>query len=321
MNIIFQNLFHSKAKLKEFVVLGSVSILLFSPLAHPSPEDGSPLAWGSAANRETCPDEASYAWIEHAQGFDCIRYFVGAEISQAAVVIVMLSGDRDRLLRRPPEEIRNNTRRTREAIATKLSEQSGVPVVLVSRPGIYGSSGDHRQRRQAREFLALDGALSSLRLRYEVGQFALLGHSGGATAAAAILTLGRDDILCAVLTSGAYDLAERTRRRALEAGRHWTENLDTTGLDQPFDPLHYVEHIVPDPRRRIYVLGNPQDKITPFDLQKKFAAAVAAAGHYVELRIAPARAPTFHDLLDDTGLKTVSECIATDKKDAASKAR
>lgn len=267
-----------------------------------------PLPWNSVADRQNCPDAASYLWVSHAEGLDCVRYFVGRDLKEAPVVIAIFSGDRDRAMRRSPEEIRNNTRPSQESIATKLSKQAGLPVVIVARPGTYGSSGDHRKRRQAREFLALEGALSALKLRYGIGQFVLLGHSGGATAAAAMLTLGRTDIRCAVLTSGAFDLLERARRRSLAAGKSSSVNRDTTGFVTPYDPLYEVEKIVSDQSRKLYVLGNQRDSVTPFDLQKKFVEAVAGAGHHAELLEVEARGPQFHDLLGGIGMKTAVDC-------------
>lgn len=271
-----------------------------------------PLPWGAAAEQEHCPDNSSFAWVIHAEGGDCIRYFAAGNLTEAPIVIAMFSGDRDGFLKLMPEEIPNNTRRSREATAARLSRQSGVPAVLVSRPGIYGSSGNHRERRRTRELIALDAALSLLKQRYRIGHFALLGHSGGATAAAGILTLGRDDILCAVLTSGAYDLAERARRRTAPGG-NWAEQGDPAGVARQFDPLHHIDGIAFSPSRKIYILGNPADEVTPFDLQRRFADAVEQAGHQVELREAPAAAPRFHNLLGGAGLEAVRECIRETK--------
>lgn len=278
-------------------------------IALEEPDHALPLPWGAVAERERCPDASSFAWVTHPEGNDCIRYFAAGDLAKAPIAVAIFSGDRDRLLKYRPDEIPSNTRHSREAIAARLSRQAGVPVVLVSRPGIYGSSGNHRKRRQAREYRALDAALSVLKQRYGISQFALLGHSGGATAAAGILTLGRDDILCAVLTSGAFDLAERARRRATATGRQQAENRDTTGFDDPFDPLRHIEEIAFSPWRRIHVLGNTADQVTPFDLQQKFADAVKKAGHHIELRDVPASPPKFHDLLGGIGLKTIRECI------------
>lgn len=294
-------------KLKKIIFSLFVGLLVFKSQVAVS-KNTAPLLWSSAPDRAICPDSESYVWVAHTEGFDCVRYFSGDDLHNASIVIVAFSGDRDNLLKLPPEDIRNNTRQSRQAIAAKLSAQVGVPLVLVARPGTYGSSGDHRQRRQAREFLALDAALTKIRQRYAIDKFVLLGHSGGATAAAAMLTLGRADIRCVVLTSGAFDLLERSRRRAVAEGRTVIPDLDTTGLATPFDPLYKIAAIIPDPSRKIMMLGNAKDKVTPYDLQIKFANALASAGHNVELHDVPARAPGFHDLLDEIGLKTAANC-------------
>ncbi len=270
------------------------------------------LDWSGVAKRQDCPDEPSYLWIKNSQGVDCIRYFSGGNLQHAPVVIVMFSGDRDSLLKRAPEDIQSNTRQLRESIATRLTKILQVPVVLMARPGTYGSSGDHRKRRQPREFLALNAALSALKERYNIKKFVLLGHSGGSTAAAAILTMGRTDIKCAVLASGAFDLLERSRRLAIAAGREPSPLLDATGLPSPYDPLYHIDGIVPDSHRKIYILGNPKDKVTPFDLQVKFFNAVNTAGHKIELREVETKPPKFHNLSDSSRLKIARTCAKGD---------
>lgn len=267
------------------------------------------LPWGVQENRDDCPDAPTFLWVQEAQGSDCIRYFSSGDLDHAPVVIVHLTGDRDGLLKRAPEDIRNNTRESREGLARRWSQQAGgIPLVLLSRPGIYGSSGDHRQRRQLREFLAINAALDLLVKRYAIGRYVLSGHSGGATAAAAVLTLGRTDVQCAVLTSGAYDLLERARRRAVAKDRTYTPGRDSTGFMNPYDPLDHVKGIARDPERIIYVVGDPRDKNTPFDLQRNFAEAVAKEGHRVVLLQREGRPKSYHDLRDDAGLKISTHC-------------
>lgn len=221
-------------------LLGLTGVLALPAGAHTAVT--ATLPWNQAPDRSRCPDDASYAWVRHAEGEDCIRYFAGGELRRAPLAIVQFSGDRDASSRLPPEEIRNNTRRVREAIAARQAKRAGVPVIFVARPGTYGSSGNHDERRRA---------------------------SARGRPAPADATL---------------------RRRAY------------------VDPLHHVGGIAPDPQRRIYVIGNPRDSVTPFDLQRKFAQAIAEAGHHVELIEAPAHPPGYHNLKGGIGFRMATAC-------------
>jgi hypothetical protein len=62
------------------------------------------------------------------------------------------------------------------------------------------------------------------------------------------------------------------------------------------------------PSRRIVLIGNRDDKNTPFVLQQRFGDAVAKAGHRIELKTHAAEPPTYHDLTDRIGLQTASLC-------------
>ncbi len=266
------------------------------------------LQWNQPARRSSCPDAPGFAWVEHEHGVECIRYFPGENLEDAAVVIVQFYGDRDRVMGQPPEKIRNNTRRSQEGYASTQSRRVGMPVVVVARPGTYGSSGDHRRRRQAGEFYSLKAALDVIQKRYGIGELVLMGHSGGATAAAALLTLGQTDVRCAVLSSGAYALLTRAEMLRAADGRPPRPGRDTTGLSDPYDPLDHIAGIPHDPERVILILGNPQDRVTPFELQQAFAQALEAAGHRVRVEEHPAREPSFHDLLGGVALKAAAGC-------------
>lgn len=283
----------------------SIALLLLSA-AHAWAEQA--LSWGGQPSKDRCDLSAGGVWTEYAGGVACLRYFVGGEIDGAPVVIVVLRGDRDTWLKRDPQDIPQNTTSAQTALARSLSEEMGFPVVVISRPGTYGASGDHRRRRQAEEFLAIDGALDNIRADHRIGRFVLLGHSGGATAGAALLTMGRDDIACAVLTSGAFGLLERAEVLRETAGKPSRPGLDTTGLRAPYDPLDHLDGVVVDPTRRIVILGNSHDRVTPFYLQKRFYQGLRAGGHRVELREVDASAPAYHNLTGKAGPRAAEEC-------------
>lgn len=270
----------------------------------PATSEDQALQWNQPAVRANCPDRRGYLWVQPAEGPACIRYFASDEIDGARVAIVQFSGDRDGVMDQPPARIPGNTAALRTLDAQRSRNRSGVPWIFMARPGTYGSSGDHRKRREPVEFHALDAALDALMQRHQLQRIVILGHSGGATAGAALLTMGRTRVACAVLTSGAYGLLERARMLGMSRGGR----TDTTGSAQFYDPLEHVGGIVRDPSRRIVLIGNRDDRNTPFALQQRFADAVAQAGHRIELQTHAAEPPTHHDLTDGIGLQTASLC-------------
>lgn len=285
-------------------------LLLFSgvPGAWALSDGSTPLLWNTAADLATCNQADSSVWVEFAGGDECIRYFAGAVLSRAPVVIVMFHGDRNMEMHRASDAIRGNTLAAKVAQAKTLSRRAGVPVVIVARPGTYGSSGNHGQRRQAREFIALDGALNELRKRYSIGQFVLLGHSGGATVVAALLTLGRADVKCAVMTSGAFALVQRAQMLRQSKGLPSRPGRDTNGLLHPYDPLEHIAGIAVAPARQLFVIGSVDDQVTPFVLQERFYQALIRAGHHAQLIKAQGVPAVFHQLRNDIGLKTAAGC-------------
>lgn len=268
------------------------------------PGDDEVLYWNQPAVRASCPDQPGYLWVQPEEGPACIRYFASSDLDGARVAIVQFSGDRDSVMNQPPTRIAGNTAALRTLDAQRNRDRAGVPWVFVARPGTYGSSGDHRKRREPVEFHALDAALDALMQRHHLQHIVILGHSGGATAGAALLTLGRTGVSCAVLTSGAYGLLERARLKGMSNGGR----TDTTGSARFYDPLDHVSGIVNDPARRIVMIGSPDDQNTPFALQQRFADAVAQAGHRVELRPHAAEPPEYHDLTDRIGPVTAAQC-------------
>lgn len=267
-----------------------------------------PLLWNQPAVEAQCPLQHQALWVKYTGGNACIRYFFAGNLTSAKNVVVVLSGDRDTFMRRNPADIPNNTLEALDKQAQKISEKIGLPVIILARPGTYGSSGDHAKRRQPEEFQALDAALTGLRERYGMHHFILSGHSGGATAAAAILTLGRKDIRCAILTSGAYGLLERAERLRIIRGEKSQRDKDINGLAHPYDPLEHISGIVADPKRHILIIGNSHDRVTPFDLQAKFAAALRTHGHWVSLIEWPAVPPQFHQLKFSPLRQNLQQC-------------
>src|SRR5690606_20009107 len=148
----------------------SLSLLLLgfeSGLAAASLDDpAAPLPWNAPANREVCPVGSNAVWVEYAGGHQCIRYFAAGGIDGAPVAIIRFKGDRTSYDRRDPEDIPGNTAGEQQAYAERLARKLKLPLILVERPGTYGSSGKQKERRQPSEFLALNAALDKIRQRH-----------------------------------------------------------------------------------------------------------------------------------------------------------
>lgn len=187
-----------------------------------------------------------------------------------------------------------------EGFARRENETYGLPYIRLSRPGTYGSSGFHKERRRAREAEIVNAALDILKERYRIGRLALIGQSGGGHVVASLLTR-RADIDCAVITSGVVSVAQRAR--------HHGWDRDITGYRDFYDPIEHVAEIRPDPARHIYVVGDTRDRNTPFFTQEAYANAVAAAGHDVSLIRTQGAGKSFHSLAP-TGFKVAQWCVA-----------
>ncbi|MEB6378592.1 alpha/beta hydrolase [Leclercia adecarboxylata] len=279
-------------------------LLLVSVFAYAEP----PLLWNQPASRQHCPTGDDAVWVHYPKGHACIRYFSAGDLQAAPLVVVVFRGDRVSQIKRPPATIPGNTAADQRRQARAILRQTGLPTLILARPGTYGSSGNHYRRRQAQEFQAINAALNAIKAHYGIQRFILTGQSGGATAASALLTTGRRDIDCAVLTSGAWGLLERAQRIHQKRGEGPVPARDTTGLPHPWDPLDHVDGIAADPFRLILVIGNPQDRNVPFDLQARFANTLREHGHRVRLLERPAAAPMYHRLLDNAGIHAIRLC-------------
>lgn len=93
-------------------------------------------------------------------------------------MVVVLKGDRVSQIKRPPETIPGNTATDQRRQARAIMRQTGLPTIIIARPGTYGSSGNHYHRRRAEEFRAINAALDAIKARYGIQRVILNGHSG-----------------------------------------------------------------------------------------------------------------------------------------------
>ncbi|HET9470397.1 MAG TPA: hypothetical protein VFO24_04785, partial [Usitatibacter sp.] len=166
--------------------------------------DPADLYRGVQIGRAECARKKYAVWVAHRYGTECIRYYPSAGVDGAERVVFFFHGD---VLdgRKPlPGASVGNSVGAKLAEAQRAADAHGIPFILVSRPGAFGSSGEHDARRLPKEFHSLDAAVDAIRARHRIREVVLAGQSGGATAVGALLTLGRRDVRCAVASSGGY---------------------------------------------------------------------------------------------------------------------
>lgn len=267
---------------------------------------------GSVMTREACNWPDSSIWVE-GMG-ECIRYFhagLAADRSDAGLEprdgLVHVSFHGDRLInywgryRVRTVEVawyRDNEPGILKSRAEREFRTYGLPYIRFSRPGVYGSSGDHKKRRRPREIEIIDAALDRLKERHGIKSFVFSGQSGGGHVIGSLLSM-RSDIRCAVIASGS--LAVRMRLQL--AG--W--NADSTGYNDFFDPIDHVAEIPDDPHRRIFIIGDPRDETIPFSVQYAYYKALRKAGHNAWLIRANGRGKQHHGL-SHAGFKVARWC-------------
>lgn len=172
----------------------------------------------------------------------------------------------------------------------RLSSRFEVPSIYLGRPGTYGSAGKHYTTRgRPIEAQLINAALDGIKSRYKIQAYALGGHSGGGTLVAEMLAR-RNDLQCAVISSGA------------SAYRAY---LEARGLIRPgealsrFDPYDSLDRVPESRARRVFVIGDPRETNVHFSAQQLYFQGLKERGHAAWLiPLERARDSRHHDLVD-----------------------
>ena len=262
------------------------------------------MLYGSVMTKEACDrkDADTALWLVVDGRGECIRYFhAGLEEGGNELVHVALHGDRMKHDRQGirPAGYRNRTADIQRRLAYNLLWRTGLPSIALSRPGTYGSSGFHAQRRRPREVAIVRAAFDALRERYGIERFAVSGQSGGGHLVGALLP-ARQDIACAAATSGVLAVGLRIRTKG------WS--TDITGYTDFYDPIDHVDEIPDDRERTILIIGDPRDVEVPFKTQRSYFEAVRDAGHDAWLiSTKTGRGRKYHGL-QDMGWDAIKYC-------------
>jgi pimeloyl-ACP methyl ester carboxylesterase len=234
---------------------------------------GQQLVTGSFSDEEQCARIPRAVWVVVDGRGDCIRYYAInlAQLHNLAVA-VYIHGDRLENQTHdlaPPEGYVSYSPAGIERDLKIWAEGSRAPFLYVARPGTHGSSGDHKQRRRAREALLVNGALDAVKRRHGVERFHIAGHSGGGHVLASLLNMRRD-IECAAISAGVVAVHERLQLVNRIA--------DFTGYADYYDPVAHIGGIRRDPPPRIFVIADRGDKRVAYATQALYVRRLKEIG-------------------------------------------
>jgi hypothetical protein len=235
--------------------------------------------------RAQCLAQPARVWVALEDGAECIAYISAPGRMSGETAVLFFEGD----FRNTDQDYAAKAVGYYQREVLDASSAFGMPVLVVARPGLMGSTGFHLLggRRDEGEVMAL--TTDAIKERYGFRRLAVAGQSGGARVIAQLLVLGRRDIACAVMASGAYDVP-----------RSRTGRTDTNVFGQAgrkfLVPMQQAQNIAAAPDRRVFVIGDPRDTITPFDEQRRWAEKLQALGHHAVLIEATAEGAEHHGL-------------------------
>lgn len=205
----------------------------------------------------------------------CIRYFPSSDVGTNPQLMLYVEGDMVE-----PGGYKFATYKQQVAQANSVAKGNGFAVVIIARPGVFGSTGANHwsDRRTPIEANLINAAVTAIKAKHGYQRAHIAGQSGGGGLIAAMLTLGRDDLDCVAIASGVSAVRLRTMDLLGERA-----TKDTTGrwVSEAYDPYDNIEKIVKDQKRRIYMIADRQDKRVSFRSQEAFRDKLMKAGHHV----------------------------------------
>jgi pimeloyl-ACP methyl ester carboxylesterase len=235
-----------------------------------------------------CLSQPRRVWVALDEGAECIAYIAPAGGVKGETAVVYFEGDVSEEDGRPEHASRMLA--GYQLRVSKAQSQFGLPFIVIARPGLLGSSGFHLIGGRRDEGEAMSAAIDALKQRYGLRRFALAGQSGGARIIAQLLVLGRRDVLCAAMASGAYGIP------LAKGGGQVPTNIFGEAGRKYLVPMHHADGIVASADRRTFVIGDPRDQRTPFAGQREWADKMRALGHHALLLEAVAQDSEHHGL-------------------------
>lgn len=236
---------------------------------------------GATTTEAACRALPDGLWVSAGERHECLRYAQGGTQGLGRTALIYVPGDPGGasygylngipVIQRASEYYELSPE-TRDYGADALSgAMGGMPVILMARPGMHGSSGNHAQDRHSKmEVALLNDALTQLQQRYRFARLALFGFSSGGAIVANLLSL-RTDVRCAVIGSAPLDLAQYYRRQDGQTLDYFAMHRDDLA-----DPMRSVGSI--QSNATIFVIGDRRDRNVPADAWESWVAAARRAG-------------------------------------------
>lgn len=252
---------------------------------------------GCYSSPEQCSGIPNALWTDVGTGGECIRYYpAGLSSGHNPLTLLFFPGD---IILRTARGVRfvgksysQQTPNRLIELMAEWAEDAGAPAIYMARPGIFGSSGDHEKRRLPYEIELMDLALDILKVRHHIDRFILVGQSGGAQIAAALLNR-RPDIAASVMTAGLLSVHQTVSR--------WRRVNPVPGgatypVEALYDPMQEVEHIRRAPAPKIVLISDPRDTVMPLHSQVQYLRRLQAEGFEPVHIYAHAEGPKHHNL-------------------------
>lgn len=219
-----------------------------------------------------CESTPGHIFVATPLGSECIAFWVTKGFEDRAQGVFFMGGDFAPDKIRDSKFVNDNIRMDMGYMQMRANEYR-VRYIKIARPGTEGSSGSHADRHKPRELVIMNEAITILKKRLGISTIALVGHSGGADLAAGLLTLGRVDIACDMIGSGALKMVDRTYDWMLQHGQRASKAQLAKTI---YDPSAHIDAVARDSKRRVFVIGDPQDKDVPFKYQWPFTELMRA---------------------------------------------
>ena len=247
----------------------------------------------AAPTREQCNACDNSLWVEVDGQGECIRYWSWGLSDKTTNAVFYIHGDR--IWDGQTVGYADNTASAQQDYAMQTAQSINMPFITIARPGLYGSSGAHTQRRQLREMQLIAGAIEAIIKRYGIKRFGITGQSGGGSVAAYLFSRFAD-VACVAFTSSCLSLEALRQGGQVEGGYDY-------GAPGIYDPLTHLPQIPVRPGRQLFVIGDEQDAYALFGNQLAYYNAAKAAGHTIHLIRSEGR---YNHSLDVTGQHAVA---------------
>lgn len=267
--------------------------------AAPAPKAGKfgPVLVAEQKSKSLCEADPHRVFVKYQLGSECIAYYVTPGLESKQQAVFFFDGDAAFTPDYADQDKQTQRMAMKQAMLDKWSAKMKIRYIYVSRVGLNGSSGNHADRRKPNETMVMSAAIDLLKERLGLTSIAIAGQSGGSTISASLVTQGRRDIACAVLGSGAFELTALQYETFAKAGSKITM---AELAKRYYDPSAHIDGIRPDPTRRIFILGDPNDQRTPIDQQIRFHNQIEEAGHHVRFAFVDAKGELDHGTMQST---------------------